>query len=256
MGHTQVSALNEVRASHQRHALRQQLHERFDQWLDEVDTHLPEAEPTLAQVSETIWSLRQALTADVAQTLLEQSHHKERERKSLRCATCDRLLKARPSVSRSARPLVGDLEIARPSFYCRECRRGTYPLDAVLGLRSGHLLHVEYPGQVRCGLKHQILVLVGSRIEPRLRECRQRSPGRGSIAKHPVDRARVRPRSPCRTPAGGVRRRRPGRWSARACRPGASRRGSAWSSVRCRRGRASCGAPSTPTLPGRASRRA
>ncbi len=32
-----VIALDEVRASQQRQALRQQLHERFDQWLDELE---------------------------------------------------------------------------------------------------------------------------------------------------------------------------------------------------------------------------
>jgi hypothetical protein len=73
----EIIALDDVRASQQRHALRQQLHERFDQWLDEVEAQLSEAEPTLAQVSETIWSLRQGLTASVAQTMIEQSHQDE-----------------------------------------------------------------------------------------------------------------------------------------------------------------------------------
>jgi hypothetical protein len=33
---------------------------------------LPEPEPTLAQVSETIWTLRQPLIAGVVQTIVEQ----------------------------------------------------------------------------------------------------------------------------------------------------------------------------------------
>ena len=41
-----VIALDEVRASQQRQALRQQLHERFDQWLEELERQLPEAELT------------------------------------------------------------------------------------------------------------------------------------------------------------------------------------------------------------------
>ena len=96
----EIIALDDVRATQQRQALRQQLHERFDQWLDEVDAHLPESDATLAQVSETIWSLRQGLSAAVAQTIIEQAHQEERDRKCLRCATCDRLVCARPSVSR------------------------------------------------------------------------------------------------------------------------------------------------------------
>ena len=135
----EIIALDDVRATQQRQALRQQLHERFDQWLDEVDAHLPESDATLAQVSETIWSLRQGLTAGVAQTIIEQAHQEERDRKSLRCATCDRLVCARPSVSRTVRTLVGDLEIERPYFYCRHCRVGTSPLDTVLGLSAGQI---------------------------------------------------------------------------------------------------------------------
>jgi len=135
----EIIALDDVRTSQQRQALRQHLHERFDQWLDEVETQLPEANAPLAQVSETIWSLRQGLTAGVAQTLLEQSHPEKRGRQSLRCPTCDRLLSARPAVSRTVRTLVGDFEIERPYFYCRYCREGTYPLERVLGLCPGQI---------------------------------------------------------------------------------------------------------------------
>jgi hypothetical protein len=135
----EIIALDDVRASQQRQALRQQLHERFDQWLDEVEAQLTEAEPTLAQISKTIWSLRQGLTASVAQTMIEQSHPEEQHRHSLPCPTCDRLLNARPPVCRTVRTLVGDIEIERPYFYCRYCREGTYPLEAVLGLSSGQI---------------------------------------------------------------------------------------------------------------------
>jgi hypothetical protein len=133
----EVIALDEVRASRQRQALRHQLHEGFDRWLDALEAQLPEPQPTLAQVSETIWASRQQLTAGMAQTIVEHTHQAECHRETLRCATCDRLLSARPPVSRTVRTMVGDLELARPYFYCRYCRRGTYPLDEVLGLSAG-----------------------------------------------------------------------------------------------------------------------
>jgi hypothetical protein len=41
-------------------------------WLDELESHLPETPSTLAQVSETIWSLRQSLTAGVTQMIVEK----------------------------------------------------------------------------------------------------------------------------------------------------------------------------------------
>lgn len=136
---TEGISFDEIRASHQRQALRQHLHERFDQWLDALETPLPAPEPTLAQGSETIWTLRQSLTAGIAQTIIEQTHQVEREQKSRRCARCERLLKARPAVSRIARTLVGDVEIERPSCSCRDCHLGTSPLDARWGLTSAQM---------------------------------------------------------------------------------------------------------------------
>lgn len=139
MGQAKVIALDDVRASHQRQALRHQLHERFDRWLDAVEAQLPECDPTLAQVSETIWALRQPLTAGVVQTMVEHTHQQERCRGSLKCAMCGRLLKARPAVPRTVQTMIGDIELERPYFYCRHCHRGRYPLDEVLGLHGGRL---------------------------------------------------------------------------------------------------------------------
>jgi hypothetical protein len=132
-----VIALDDVRASQKHQALRQPLHECFDQWLDALERQLPAAELTLHQVSETIWGLRQPLTASVAQTIVEHRHPAEHRRTSLHCATCARLLQARPTVRRTVETLVGAIELARPYFYCRQCQCGRYPLDEVLGLRAG-----------------------------------------------------------------------------------------------------------------------
>jgi Uncharacterised protein family (UPF0236) len=134
-----VIALDDVRASQKHQALRQQLHERFDQWLDALERQLPEADLTLHQVSETIWGLRQPLTASVAQTIGEHRHQAEHRRTALHCATCARLLPARPPVRRTVETLVGAIELERPYFYCRQCQCGRYPLDEVLGLRAGRM---------------------------------------------------------------------------------------------------------------------
>ena len=90
MGQAKVIALDEVRASQHRQALRQQLHDHVERWLDEVEAALPESVPTLAQVSETIWGLRQNLIAGMAQTMIAHAHQDEQCRESLRCSTCDR----------------------------------------------------------------------------------------------------------------------------------------------------------------------
>ena len=61
MGQAEVISLDEVRASKPWASLRQQLHDHFDQWLDDLQAHLPEPETTLAQITETMWALHQDL---------------------------------------------------------------------------------------------------------------------------------------------------------------------------------------------------
>lgn len=137
MGQAEVISLSEVRARKQWASLRQQLHDRFDQWLDHLEAQLPEPETTLAHVTETVWDLRQELTGGLTETLIDHAHQIELTRQELICATCDRLLAARPAVSRTVDTMVGSVQLERPYFYCRHCRQGTSPLDEALDLTPG-----------------------------------------------------------------------------------------------------------------------
>jgi hypothetical protein len=74
VGCAEVIALDQGRARQHWTTLRQRLHERFDQWLDRLEAALPEVEPTLGQVSETLWALRQQLTGGVAETIVYHTH--------------------------------------------------------------------------------------------------------------------------------------------------------------------------------------
>jgi uncharacterized protein UPF0236 len=139
MGAAEVIAFEEVRARKQWDALRGQLHTRFDQWLDGLEAQLREPAPTLAQVTETVWNLRQELTGSLTETIVEHAHHGESTRQQTRCPQCDRYLQARAPVSRTVETMVGTVQIARPYFYCRTCRCGVYPLDAALGLAPGRI---------------------------------------------------------------------------------------------------------------------
>jgi hypothetical protein len=58
MGLAEVISLSEVRASTRWKQLRDQLHARFDQWLDMLEERLPEPESTLAEVTDAVWQLR------------------------------------------------------------------------------------------------------------------------------------------------------------------------------------------------------
>jgi exonuclease VII large subunit len=111
MGAAEVISFEEVRARKQWDALRGQLHTRFDQWLDELEAQLQEPAPTLAQVTETVWNLRQELTGSLTETIVEHTHRGECTRQQTRCPQCDRCLQARGPVSRTVETMVGAVQI-------------------------------------------------------------------------------------------------------------------------------------------------
>src|SRR5919206_1926765 len=107
MGAAEIIAFEEVRASKQWDALRRQLHARFDQWLEGLDAQLQEPAPTLAPVTETVWKLRQELTGGLTQTMPTHAHASEQSRQQAPCTQCERLLTARPAMTRPVETLVG-----------------------------------------------------------------------------------------------------------------------------------------------------
>jgi hypothetical protein len=137
MGAAEVISFEEVRARKQWDALRHQLHDRFDQWLDGLQEQLPEPAPTLAQVTETVWNLRHALTGGLTETIVAHAHQGEYTRKQVNCPQCDRLVTARAPVPRTVETMVGAVQFERPYFYCTACRWGVYPFDEKLGLAPG-----------------------------------------------------------------------------------------------------------------------
>ena len=120
-------------------SLRQQLHARFDHWLDGLEAQLQEPEPTLAAITETVWGLRQELTGGLTETIVEHVHLREHTRQQSRCPQCARHLKARDPVRRTVETLVGSIQLERPYFYCLACHVGLYPLDEVLGVSPGRI---------------------------------------------------------------------------------------------------------------------
>jgi len=137
MGSAQIISLSEVRASRQWQGLRDQLHARFDQWLDRLQEQLPDPQTRLAEVTEAVWQLRQELTGGLSETIVEHAHGGERTRQYARCPQCDRRLTARPVVSRTVETMVGPVQVERPYFYCTSGCGGVYPFDDVLNLAPG-----------------------------------------------------------------------------------------------------------------------
>jgi hypothetical protein len=137
MGSAQIISLSEVRASRQWQGLRDQLHARFEQWLDRLQEQLPDPQTRLSEVTEAVWQLRQELTGGLSETIVEHAHGGERTRQYARCPQCDRRLTARPVVSRTVETMVGPVQVERPYFYCTSGCGGVYPFDDVLNLAPG-----------------------------------------------------------------------------------------------------------------------
>ena len=137
MGLAQVSSLSEVRASSQWQKLRDDLHTRFDQWLDRLQEKLPDPHTSLAEVSEAVWTLRQELTGGLSETMVEHGHREERTRQVACCPQCDRRLRARPVVARTVETMVGPVHVERPYFYCTTGCGGVYPFAQARDLAPG-----------------------------------------------------------------------------------------------------------------------
>jgi hypothetical protein len=139
MGCAEVISFSEVRARKQWDVLRQDLHARFDQWLDTLEARLPEPAVTLSEISGLVWQLRQELTGGLTESLLTPAHAGEHNRKQAPCPQCERLITARPSIPRTVETMVGTMQFERPYFYCPLCQQGFYPFDRALNLASGRL---------------------------------------------------------------------------------------------------------------------
>ena len=139
MGCAEVISFAEVRASSQWQRLRHDLHARFDQWLDRLQAQLPNPQASLAEVTETVWNLRQDLTGGLSETIVAHGHVGELTRQSAPCPQCEQRATARPLVTRTVETLVGAVQVERPYFYCSSGCGGFYPFDAALDLRAGRL---------------------------------------------------------------------------------------------------------------------
>jgi hypothetical protein len=118
VGCPEVISLPEVRASKQWDTLRQQLHARFDQWLDTLEQQWPEPPSTLMEVTSTVWDLRQQLTGGITGTIVMHVHRREHDRMQVPCPQCEGMLQAREVVCRTVETLVGPVQLERPYFYC------------------------------------------------------------------------------------------------------------------------------------------
>jgi len=88
-----------------------QLHDYFDGWLDDLQAKLPNPETTLAQITKTMWALRQELTGSLTEAIVDYGHRFELMRQQIACPSCQRLVPTRPLVTRTVETMVGSVRL-------------------------------------------------------------------------------------------------------------------------------------------------
>ena len=80
-----ILSLEDFRDTHRRAAIRQQLHDRFDRWLNQLEDRMQDPTPTLAELTQAVFALRQELTQAVTESLVEQTYRAVLEQRMGMC---------------------------------------------------------------------------------------------------------------------------------------------------------------------------
>jgi len=134
MASAAIRSFEEFRDTQRRAAIRQQLHDHLDHWLETLGARMKGPKPTLEQLTQAVFVFRQELTQAITEGLVEQAHRAAMEQRTADCPQCGRTLSARGPQERTVETMVGAIRLRRPYFYCEHCRRGTAPLDQALRL--------------------------------------------------------------------------------------------------------------------------
>jgi hypothetical protein len=131
-----VISFEETRQSFAKSRARQHLHAYLDGWLDRVEAHMPDEIPSLEELTQAVFTMRQELTGRITQALVEQQHAPVLQQHTMPCPHCQCILPARPAPPRTVHTMVGEVSLSRPYFYCMHCQQGFSPLDDLLQLSA------------------------------------------------------------------------------------------------------------------------
>jgi hypothetical protein len=129
-----IISFEETRQAYAKTGARQQLHAYLDRWLDGLEANMPDDTPSLEELTQAVFAMRQELTGKVAEALVEQQHGRLLHQRTMLCPQCQCLLPARPAPPRTVHTMVGEVALCRPYFYCPHCQQGFAPLDEALQL--------------------------------------------------------------------------------------------------------------------------
>src|SRR4051812_18366246 len=86
-----------------------------------LEARVKASQPTLEELTQAVFALRQELTQVVTKGLVEQAHRALVEQRTAACPRCGQTLSARGPQERTVETLVGAIRLQRPYFYCERC---------------------------------------------------------------------------------------------------------------------------------------
>lgn len=116
-------------------AFRAVAHRRLDEWIEQnASLFATQGLPTLQEMSEQFMETRTTLLGGCLEALARQLSTTYREQESAPCPCCGKIIKRHSVNQRTLYTMQGNIVIERPYFYCRDCKKGLYPLDGALKL--------------------------------------------------------------------------------------------------------------------------
>jgi hypothetical protein len=129
-----VRSCEETRQTFAKTRARQPLHAYVDAWLDTLEAHMSDDPPSLEEVTQAVFALRQELTGKITEALVDQRQARVLYQRTRSGPHGQRVLPTRPAPPRTGHPMVGEVSLARPYFYCMHGQQGCAPLDDALQL--------------------------------------------------------------------------------------------------------------------------
>lgn len=107
-------------------------HDFLDDFIDNVGND--SAMTKLEDITGAVFSNKSKLLGQLVAGLIETKYGELLDQEYCDCKRCNKRLKSLEKRSRKLETRVGEFELSRPYFYCRNCHLGWFPLDDVLSL--------------------------------------------------------------------------------------------------------------------------
>ena len=103
--------------------------DRLLEWMEDTP------EPTLAQIEEAVLDLRQKLSAEMAQEVIEGQEAKQ-PALAPTCPKCGQEMRYKGQKAVAPQSWAGRVRFERGHYYCAQCKVGFFPLGRATGVEG------------------------------------------------------------------------------------------------------------------------